>query len=46
MVLFSHRAFMDKINDRGSLSPFEGLSQPLLLLSSPSINYKVSALRS
>lgn len=46
MALFFHRAFMNKINDRNFLSAFEGLSQPLLLLSVPSINYKVSVLKS
>lgn len=46
MALFFHRAFMDKINDRGSLPASKGFSQPLLLLSAPSINYEASALRS
>lgn len=31
MALFFHWAFMDKINDRGTLSAFERLSQPILL---------------
>ena len=46
MALFFHRALMGKIKDRSSLSASESLfSESLLLLSTPSINYKVSALR-
>lgn len=36
----------NETKDRSHLSAFQGLSQPLLPLSAPSGNYKVSALRS
>lgn len=46
MALFFRRALIGKIKDKSSLSPSESLfPESLLLLSTPSINYKVSALR-
>lgn len=46
MALFFHRALMGKIKDRSSLSASESIfPESLLLLSTSSINYKVSALR-